>query len=141
VLVVILICFPTILWVGSTDLNVVFVVLDRDTKERISGADVEFGSYGHDEGFSGEVRLKTDAVGVAFHVIENVRSSGRSGALEWKETFVVNVPYWQYRITAVGYEPIEFVFLRSHVQPGSIKQNGPRKSLIEVPVELRKINS
>lgn len=90
-------CFPTIWWVGHTDLKVEFLVTDHETGEPIPGADVVFGSFHQDER-DGTAFLKTDNEGKTTLTFRGITSAGKENVLLRLDTFTCDVPYWSFKL-------------------------------------------
>jgi hypothetical protein len=89
--------------VGSTDLEVEFVVLDEVTGTPIPGARLDIQSEGGfcDEGKRQEFRLVSGLDGRAKRLCKECMCFGTSG---WKiNTYVVHLPCWFYHASADGY--------------------------------------
>jgi hypothetical protein len=137
ILIGLIFCFPTIVWVGNTDLKVEFHVTDRVTGDPIDDADVVFGSFHQDER-EGTAFLKTDYEGKTSLTFRGLTSAGKENALLRQDTFSCNVPYWSYQVAANGFERTDLIPLRQHVTKEAIKRTGRGKSKIVVPVQLSK---
>jgi hypothetical protein len=93
-------------WVGFTDVEITFVVIDADTGQPIPGATVQVHSEG---GFCEDqevkdFRLTTDPEGVAARRCRECMSFGRANPLlPYRNTFGVHLPLWEFGVSAPGY--------------------------------------
>lgn len=100
---------PVLAWVGGTDLEVVFVVVDDESGEPIRGATVAVNSGGgfyleEDQQRDREpFALQADDKGEARRVCRQTRCVGRYGYWGLVDTFAVYVPEWQIEASAPGY--------------------------------------
>jgi hypothetical protein len=94
-------------WVGSTDLEVEFVVTEARSSAAIPGARVEIQSDGgfYEERDKQEFALVTDLDGVARKVCVDSMCSGSRSGLGFTDTFAVHLPFWRFRVVADGYKP------------------------------------
>lgn len=132
-----IICFPTIEWVGHTHLKVEFLVIDHETGEPIPGADFAFGSFQRDER-GGTAFLKTDEEGKTSFTFRDIMCSGKENLLFRIDTFGCEVPFWSFQVAANGYERTELMPLHQYDKKEAIKRTGPAKSKIVVFVPLNK---
>jgi hypothetical protein len=140
IVVLLLMCllpaFNTIHWVGSTDLEIDYLVLDNDDGRPIPGATVEIHSHGgfYEEDKPQDFSLVTDLDGIANRVCRNTMCFGTSG---WNiDTYVVDLPLWTYRISAPGYRPTERIELITTQNGTNVKRGNPAR--LVVIVELKK---
>lgn len=128
----------SIKWVGHTDLDVRFVVIDTDTGQAIPNATIhvraEPGGFCEDTE-SREFTITTDANGHAMHHCKNCMCFGSESAFE--DTFAVHLPWWRFHVTAVGYmdtapQYLDVPKIRRQVQ------RGKPSATLEVPISLRK---
>lgn len=98
--------FLGIQWVGSTDLDVEFVVSDADTGGPVAGASVEIdqeaGGFCHDWDAK-HFRLVTGPDGVVSRRCLSCMCFGTKSM--WKDSFVVHLPDWTFAVSAEGYVP------------------------------------
>jgi hypothetical protein len=130
----------TIYWVGSTDLQVEFAVIDSDTGGPVPGARVEVQSEG---GFSEErdrqeFALVAGADGVARKKCRDSMCFGTRSGLRFTDTFVVHLPWWRYRVVADGYRPTAWANLDVLEPRRQARRVGPGKANLVVPVSLHK---
>ena len=130
----------TIYWVGSTDLEVEFVVTDAVTGGPIPGARVEVQSEGgfYEERDKQEFALVAGADGVARKECRRSMCFGTQSGLRFTNTFVVHLPWWRYRVVADGYDPTEWADLDVLELRRQVRRAGPGKSNLVVPVSLHK---
>jgi hypothetical protein len=134
-LIMLLPTFQTIHWVGSTDLEIDFVVLDNATGQPIPGATVEIHSEGgfYEEDYPQDFELVADQDGIATRVCRNNMCCGTSG---WNiDTYSVHLPWWLYRVSAPGYRATKRTDLMT-VQNGSNVKRG-KPAILVVFEELK----
>jgi hypothetical protein len=138
-LVVLFIDAWAISWVGRTDLEVVFVVVDGATGEPVEGADVAVqsgGGFYADEGRDAQgFALRTDAAGEARRVCHRSMSFGTQSGLRFTDTFAVHLPWWRFRVSAPGYEPVA-ANLDELEHRRAVEQTGKGQSRVVVRVFL-----
>lgn len=127
---------PTKIWVGSTDLEVEFVVTERLSGDPVPNAVIEIHSEG---GFYAEreprdFKLTTDSDGVATYVCKENMCSGSKGL--FIDTFSVPSPEWTVQVAAKGYEPTDSEPIQTLQSPRMAKRTGVRKSKLTVPIAL-----
>ena len=136
--VILLICLPlfqTVSWVGSTDLEVDFAVVDASTGRPVPGTTIDI----HSEGGYYEERDRQDftlTTGPDGRVRRLCRDCMCSGTSRWKiDTYAVRLPWWYYRVSAPGYHPTEPTELGVPENRGKVRRGKPAgKVLIEVPL-------
>ncbi len=97
----------SIAWVGHTDLEIAFHVVDAETGQPIEGAaiDVKQDAGGFCEDASArEFELLTDQNGQALHLSRSCMCFGTQSRLKFKDTFSVHLPWWHFRVSADGHE-------------------------------------
>lgn len=139
--VLLLLLLPTVQgidWVGSTDLEVEFAVTDATTGGPVPGAATEIHSEGgfYEERQPRDFRLVAGADGRAGHLCRDSMCVGQDSLL--KHTFAVHLPWWQFRVSAPGYEPTEPANLDVLEYRRAAKRVSPRRSQLVVPVSLHK---
>jgi protocatechuate 3,4-dioxygenase beta subunit len=135
ILLIFLPVFQTVHWVGSTDLEVEFAVVDASTGRPVPGASIEI----HSEGGYSEERdrqdfaLTTGSDGRVRRLSRDRMCCGTSG---WaRDTYTVRPPPWAYRVSAPGYLPTEPTELDVPENVGKARRGNPAaKLLIEVPL-------
>jgi hypothetical protein len=132
--------FRTIMWVGSTDLDVEFVVTDSTSGLPIPGARIEVQSEGgfYEKKHKQEFVLVAGDDGVARKLCRNSMCFGTRSGLRFTDTFVVHLPFWRYRVVAEGYTPTELAELDVLEQRRLVRRAGPGKSELSVPTSLQK---
>jgi hypothetical protein len=130
--------FPIIVWVGSTDLTVEFVVTDADTGQPVEGADVLILGRTRHEREDREWQLKTDRSGIARGVVQDQTCVGRESGLRFTDTYHVYPVEWVVRVKAPGYAETEPLDLHQPPFRTAAMRNGPRQALLVVPIALRK---
>jgi hypothetical protein len=89
-------------WIGSTDLEIEFVVKDAATGESIPGAHIcVCGERLLDDAKENTLLLQTDRVGRYHWFEKGVLCTGMSSW--WRETCNVHLPDWYYWVSAPGY--------------------------------------
>ncbi|AWM38594.1 hypothetical protein GobsT_32280 [Gemmata obscuriglobus] len=145
-LVLLLVETSRLMWVGSTDLTVEFVITDADTGQPLNGAEIVVTSRG---GFyEGDNRLrakgvreeefilKTDANGAAEYVCRDSMCHGQSSPLGLNDTFAVYMPHWNITVKALGYSSTALPHLEQFMR--SAERTGPRRSKVVVPIALHR---
>jgi hypothetical protein len=129
----------TIYWVGSTDLEVEFDVTAVGSGAPVPGAQVEVQSEGgfYEEDTKQAFVLDADANGVARKDCRDSMCFGTQSGLRFTDTFDVHLPWWRFRVAAPGYEPSEWVNLDVMEYVRQVRQVGPRRARLVVPVSLR----
>src|SRR6478752_8971501 len=91
-------------WVGHTDLEVRFDVIDANTGQPIPNVTVhvhaEPGGFCAD-GDAQEFTIRADEHGHAMHLCKSCMCCGSSGLFE--NSFAVYLPFWTFHVTATGY--------------------------------------
>jgi hypothetical protein len=127
-------------WVGHTDLEVAFCLTALDSGQPIAGARIEVRSEGGSYEERGEQQfvLSTDANGVARKECRHNTCSGARSALGFTDSFAVHLPWWQFRVSAPGFESSAWMDLAI----GDIRRRthriGPGRARVVVPVTLRR---
>ena len=129
---------PVIVWVGSTDLTVEFVVRDADTGQSIEGVDLLIRGRTRLEREEREWQLKTDRNGVARGLAESHRCVGRQSRLRFTDTYHVYPVEWVVSVKAPGYEEVEPLNLSEPPYRSAAVRSGPHQALLVVPIALRK---
>ncbi|QJW96933.1 hypothetical protein [Frigoriglobus tundricola] len=128
----------TYYWVGSTDLEVEFVVTDAAGDEPVPGAildiDSEGGFYEEREPRSFQIVLGPD--GRASHVCRRSMCFGQDGL--FTHTYAVHLPWWRFRISAKGFQTFGPTNLDDIEYRRAVRRNGPGKSRLVVPVSLHR---
>jgi hypothetical protein len=125
-------------WVGQTDLEVEFAVADAATGGPVPGAAIDIHSEGgfYEERQPRDFRLVAGADGRASYLCRGSMCFGRDGLL--RHTFAVHLPWWQFRVSAPGYEPTEPVDLDVLEFRRAARPVGPGRSKLVVPVSLHR---
>ena len=129
----------TTFWVGNTDLTVEFVVADSQTGRPVSGAkvDVEYSDGYYGQANQPPVHWTANENGLASEVL-GCQIFGTASGLGFTDEFTVENPVWRYRVVADGYEPSGWLRLDTAANRQQPRLIGPRRSLIRVPIFLRK---
>jgi len=130
----------TIHWVGSTDLEVTFVVADASTGKPIPNARVEIQSEGglYEERDRQEFVLVAAADGIARKECRSSMCFGTQSRLRFTDTFVVHLPSWRYRVVAQGFQSAEWADLDVLEFRRQVKRDAPGKAKLVIPVTLNK---
>lgn len=93
-------------WVGSTDLQVDFEVVEEGTGEPIEGATIRIeqseGGFCEDRS-AAEFELVTDAAGRASRSCRRCMCFGTESGLRFTDTFSSHLPKWRVAISAPGH--------------------------------------
>ena len=140
--------FPTVMWVGNTNLTVEFAVTDAETGKPIEGADLAITSYGgfNEDGSrlrkterqEEELTLKTDVSGSAEYVCRDSMCFGTRSPLRFTDTFCVHLPQWRVAAKATGYEATEPFWVDVPPYLSAVKKTGNGQSKVVVPIALHK---
>ena len=127
-------------WVGSTDLEVEFVVTDADTGGPVPSTRVEVQSEGgfYEERDKQEFALVAGADGVVRKECRESMCFGTQSGLRFTDTFVVHLPFWRFRGVAEGYEMVEWTELGVPDYVRQIRKAGPGKTKLVVRLSLHK---
>jgi hypothetical protein len=138
VLVLLLLCLPffqKIHWVGSTDLEIDFLVIDSMSGTPIPGSTLEIHSEGgfYEDRSPQDFTLVTDQDGIAKRVCLNTMCFGTSG---WNiDTYVVHLPWWTYKVSATGYRATEPINLDTLENVQKVKRGKPAMLLVDIPLQ------
>ena len=127
-------------WVGSTDLAVEFMVTELGSGNPLSGARVEVQSKGgfYEEPNNGEFVLSADTSGVARKECRNNTCFGIRSGLGFRDTFAVHLPWWNFRVSAPGFQPSEWFGINESAVRHPAHRTGPGKAKLVVPVALHR---
>jgi hypothetical protein len=127
----------TIDWVGATDLEIEFAVLEAMTSDPVPGATIKIHSEGglYEERDPRDFALVAGPDGRAVHVCRNCMCSGRSGPKI--DTFGVSLPRWLYQVSAPGYETTGKINLESRENHRNVQRGHPTSKLV-VCISLQK---
>jgi len=125
-------------WIGSTDLEIVFVVTSAATGQPIDNAQVEIQSDGgaHRNASVAEFVLNTDAEGRARHVCYGNKIAGSDGPLQFADSIAIQLPDWQFRIRAKGHAPNTWTALDSVPYLNTAREVAPGQAQLLVPIAL-----
>jgi hypothetical protein len=128
--------FQTVCWVGGTDLEVEFAVVDASTGGPVAGATIDVHSEGgfYEEREPQDFVLVTGPDGCVGRLCRRCTCFGTSG---WNiDTYCVHLPWWQYRVSAPGYRPTERAELDVPGNQRKVRRGKPAATLrVEVPLE------
>lgn len=124
-------------WVGHTDLEIEFIIFDAVSGEPIPGAVIQIKSEG---GFCAErekmeFSLTADANGSAKRLLKDCMSFGTSGA--YIDTYCVHLPWWIYRVEAVGYTSSGWTALDTPENARKVQRGNPAAQ-VAIRTELRR---
>ncbi len=122
--------FERMRWVGSTDLEVEFLVFDATTRIPIPGATITIQSLGGsgEERDPKEFELKTDDDGRVKRLCKKCMCFGTSG---WNiDTFSVRVPSWLYYASAAGYSSSDRTWLETWEADHRVQRLRPSSKLV-----------
>jgi hypothetical protein len=124
-------------WVGHTDLEVRFVVVDAKSNQPIPNAVVHFRV--EPDGFCAdcdttEFKITTDANGQASHTCKNCMCFGTKGLFE--DTFAVHLPSWWFHVAAEGYSETAPEYLDVPKYSHQVRRS-ERSATILVPMSLQ----
>ena len=128
-------------WIGSTELTIEFVVTDAQTGQPLPGAEVylEAESGWDFEGNERSLRVTADAEGRVRRGIPNNTCVGSCSNLRLlRDTRAVYVPSWRVTCRASGYQENDPFWLPELPHRQNVRQVGPRKDILIVPIALRK---
>jgi hypothetical protein len=125
-------------WVGSTDLTVEFITIDADTGQQIAGAKIKIHSDGgfYKEREPRDFELTTGGDGTAQYQCLNSMCFGTSSMLT--NTFAVHLPWWNYIVSAPGYQLSERIYLDTSESARQVKRIGLGVSKLVVPITLHR---
>lgn len=130
----------TIQWVGSTDLEVEFVLREVGTGNPIPGARVEIQSEGgfYEERDKQAFALSADTQGMARKECRNSMCFGTRSGLRFTDTFAVHLPWWRFRVSAPGFESSEWIDLDVFEFRRRAHRTSPGKAKLRVAVSLHR---
>lgn len=126
-------------WVGHADLRVRFAVVDAATAQPIPGAKVHIQAErgGHCADCEArEFTLTTESNGHAEELVTQCLTFGSRSF--WENTWFIHLPWWQFRISADGYEPGASTNL-DQPQYLQLAERGYPTAHLTVPVKLQRI--
>ena len=129
-------------WIGSKDLEIIFVVTDAETGRAIPDASIDIMSDGEsskDARSDGEFTLKTDSTGTARTVRLEIPCCGEQSGLRLTDTVSPYLPLWSFRTTSPGYVPSDRSNLNTpdHIQ--RTKKVDSRHAKLVVSIPLRRL--
>lgn len=125
-------------WVGSTDLEVQFLVTNAQTEEPIPDAVIDIDSEG---GFyeggreSKRFQLITRPDGLVIFECPDNRCVGSESGCGWRSSRYVYPPSWRFKVTANGYAEKDWELIHDYHREG-MKQLAPRRDLFLVHLRL-----
>jgi hypothetical protein len=133
----------TVKWIGATNLQVEFSVIDADSGNPIPAARIEISSDGGFYDGGGEedrtrpFELRTDLKGMAHRVCRNNRCIGTQSGLCFTNTYVVYVPQWHVRVSAEGYDASLPLNVYEEYR-GKVRHAGPQDDRLPIQIKLMK---
>ncbi|QJX01208.1 hypothetical protein [Frigoriglobus tundricola] len=133
-------------WVGGTDLEVQFVVVDAGSGVPITGAEVTVRSGGgwytgaDQEREAGGFALPTDTNGSACRVCRNNWVVGEDSGLGFTHIRSVYMPRWSFRVSAPGYLITEPAILDQPEFQVSVRRVSPGADKLEIRVPLHRLD-
>jgi len=130
-------------WVGRTDLEVKFIVLDPNSGSRIPSATVAvdwFADVNHGEQLAPQhFTLKTANNGEAKSSVKDCMSFGSGGSLFHRSSYSVHLPRWRFRATAPGFIANEWEYL-AYGDTGKRREvrGGNGRAIVEVVIPMRR---
>jgi hypothetical protein len=127
-------------WLGSTDLEIKFVVTDRATGEPITDATIDIESWGgwDRDQVEGKFTLTTNTNGEASKILYENRSYGTTSGLRFTNTYGIYPPDWQYRVIASKYKPSVSAWVETFDKRNRPQRMGPRQHLLIILITLEK---
>jgi len=125
-------------WVGATDLEIEFMVIETDTGQPIERADIAVVSEGgfYTEHEEKQLNLETNGDGTADRTCHNSMCFGTQSGLRFTNTYVVHLPWWYFQVSAPGYQTTDWTYLDSHEYQRQVQRLGPGKAKLVVPIIL-----
>ena len=127
-------------WVGSTELEVVFVVWREGTELPVSGARVEV--VPETRPLDGPERngfaLDVDGDGVARKLCPETTCAGVESGLKITNTYSVRLPSWRFRAVAPEYEPSEWAELNKSDYWHQVQRIDSQRNRLLVWIKLKK---
>jgi hypothetical protein len=128
-----------VVWVGHTDLEVEFHVVDADTGEPVEGAAIavrqDAGGFCEDTS-AREFELLTDGDGEAQRVSHSCMCFGTQSRLKFTDTYFVHLPWWHFRVSAGGHKTSTTQDLDVPAYIRKAKRAAPGIARLVVQVEL-----
>jgi hypothetical protein len=127
-------------WSGQTDLEIVFIVIDRSSDKPIPDAHIEVESLG---GFYQGAReekfvMTTDTNGEARKDLQNNACTGTDSLLGFNRSYIVLLPAWRYRAVAVGFDASEWSDLHDREIQRQVQRVKPGNARLIVRMPLEK---
>jgi hypothetical protein len=129
-------------WVGSTDVEVEFIVTEATTGQSIENAKIVITSEDRDyrEGEEKQFQLETNPEGKAQQMCHCLCSGNISG-LCITQSRVINLPWWYFQASASGYRPSERACLHGPEYAKQIQRIGRRADKLIVRLSLQKADA
>lgn len=141
-IVVVGICSPLlqgVRWVGRTNLEVHFLVVDRETNQPISEAKIHVrarpGGFCRNRD-AREFTIVTDAQGNAKQMCEECMCFGTRSTFE--NTYGVHLPWWTFHVVASDYIATQPTDLEEFAGTVHKVQRGDSFAVVSLPIRLQK---
>ena len=127
-------------WVGSTNLEIEFLVTQADTGQPVQGAEIAVWSEGgfYRERADRQFSLLTDEQGKARRVCHESMCFGTQSGLRLTDTYVVHLPWWNFRVSAPGYWTRELTSLDIPENVRQVQRLGPETAKLVVRVSVER---
>jgi hypothetical protein len=125
-------------WVGHTDVDIQFRVIDSETHAPIAAATIYIApqeGLPFDEQTREAFSIVTDDNGLAARMATGCMCAGSKGMFE--DTFFPSLPPWTYQVKAEGYEDSAKLQLVTRENANNAKR-GPPHATVVIPVSLHK---
>ena len=127
-------------WSGQTDLEIVFIVIDRSSDKPIPDAHIEVESLGglYKGAREEEFVMTTDTNGEARKDLQNNACTGTDSLLGFTRSYIVFLPLWRYRAVAVGFDASEWSDLHEPEIQRQVQRVKPGNARLIVRMPLEK---
>ena len=125
-------------WVGGTDLEIEFRIMEAECHAPIAGARVEIESEGgfYAERDQKQLTLIADGTGIASSVCHNSMCFGTRSQLGFTDTFSMHLPWWRFKVVAPGYESDEWEYLDSPARRRQVQRPSGGRARLVVEVAM-----
>jgi hypothetical protein len=132
-------------WLGSTDLEIEFVITDADSGQPVEAAELlvyEYGGFYREAQAEREFTLTADSEGIIRSVCHDDWCIGKTSGLRFTDTYHVYLPEWRLQVSAPGYEASNRVWLRELPEGRRQQQHlGPRRDKLIVRLPMQRAGS
>lgn len=119
------------IWVGSADLEMEFVVTDGVTGTPLQGAQIE---ADYPEGGGEAFTLTTDTFGSATIKFANCTTAGKYSYFGLIDTWSLHLPGFRFRAAAETASPGDWQYVQSY--QSKVERIGPRQAWLVVPITV-----